>query len=256
MSSYFSNFKVDRYRFGDKEQPVLFQKLSTYVGVLDRVQDNIAAYTTVTVPDGERPDTLSYRIYGDTKYYWTFFLMNENVREQGWPLSQKRAYEKSEELYDGFVCKPSYADIPEFQTLMTTLSTTYPEGQNVQVFKSSVWTDAVVKYKNIQNAEIYLSSNTNLSGTDTVTKIRHADTTNELDLSAFDFEYNGTHHYIKSNENFEYDLIDEEGSLASITPVTFRENFINVNEELSVIKIIKQSAVTQIVGEFNRLVSK
>jgi hypothetical protein len=36
----------------------------------------------------ERPDQLSFKLYGDVSYYWTFYLLNDNIRRQGWPVKQ------------------------------------------------------------------------------------------------------------------------------------------------------------------------
>lgn len=85
--SYFADFPLAYYNFGDNEPPVLFQNLTTYLDLIDQIKDDASVYETYTILDGERPDTLSYKIYGDVAYHWTFFLMNEKLRVGGWPLT-------------------------------------------------------------------------------------------------------------------------------------------------------------------------
>jgi hypothetical protein len=84
--SYFANFPLQYYSFGNKETPVLFQDLTVYLDLIDQLKDQSSFYQYHNIFDGDRPDTLSYKIYGDSRYYWTFFLMNEHLRVSGWPL--------------------------------------------------------------------------------------------------------------------------------------------------------------------------
>ena len=58
-----------------------------YVDVIDRLAQNTYAYSAVDILDGERPDTLSYRLYGTPDYYWTFFITNDFLKDglSAWP---------------------------------------------------------------------------------------------------------------------------------------------------------------------------
>ena len=56
----------------------------------EAVEDDITVYYPYVVPEGMRPDVLSYQYYGDTIYTWTIFLANNIVdRYWEWPLSYK-----------------------------------------------------------------------------------------------------------------------------------------------------------------------
>jgi hypothetical protein len=101
--SYFRNFPVSFYRFGDNEDPVLFQNITAYVDLIDQIVDDATAYEKYTIIDGERPDTLSFKLYGSVDYYWTFYLINEKIRQQGWPLSSTEVYAKAKEFYPNTV---------------------------------------------------------------------------------------------------------------------------------------------------------
>ena len=35
-------------------------------------------YTFYEIIDGERPDTVSYKLYGNPSYHWTFFIINND----------------------------------------------------------------------------------------------------------------------------------------------------------------------------------
>ena len=78
MSNYFSRFPTNLYKFGSNEQPVLFQNLTAYVDIVDRLKDNIAFYEYYYIIEGDRPDQVSMQLYGTTNAYWTFFIFNNN----------------------------------------------------------------------------------------------------------------------------------------------------------------------------------
>ena len=52
------------------------------------VLDNIVAYFPYTIPEAERPDVTAYKQYGDVKYTWLIFLIND-IQDPifGWPLN-------------------------------------------------------------------------------------------------------------------------------------------------------------------------
>ena len=56
--------------------------------VRDDVFKNDTLYTQYTVKNGERPDQVSYEIYGDEQYYWVILQINEIIDYYNeWALS-------------------------------------------------------------------------------------------------------------------------------------------------------------------------
>lgn len=84
---YFSNFKPTLYKFGDEVTYSLFNNLTQYVDLIDEIKSQNLYLDDYTIPVNERPDQTSFKIYGTTDYYWTFFLANDHIRENGWPLT-------------------------------------------------------------------------------------------------------------------------------------------------------------------------
>jgi hypothetical protein len=84
---YFKNFNPTLYKFGTENSLSLANNLTAYVDVIDQVKVNDVMLNDFVIPRNERPDQTSFRIYGTTDYYWTFFLTNDHVRERGWPLT-------------------------------------------------------------------------------------------------------------------------------------------------------------------------
>ena len=83
---YFRSFSNTFYRFGDERDAVVFQNISLYADVVDQVKDSITFLNVHTVQEGFRPDQVSIQLYGTPLHYWTFYLINDDLREQGWPL--------------------------------------------------------------------------------------------------------------------------------------------------------------------------
>ena len=97
--SFFRNFPIAQYYFGNETSTALFQNITAYIDLIDQVSDDTSFYELYTIIDGERPDTLSYKLYGTVDYYWTFFLLNENLRMQGWPLTTQQIYQLAPQYY-------------------------------------------------------------------------------------------------------------------------------------------------------------
>lgn len=97
--TFFRNFPLTEYQFGDETSFAIFQNITSYIDLIDQISDDTTFYETYTIIDGERPDTLSYKLYETINYYWTFFLLNEKIRKQGWPLTIQQLYTLSREYY-------------------------------------------------------------------------------------------------------------------------------------------------------------
>lgn len=101
--AFFRNFPRLNYRFGDELTTSLFQNISVYVDLIDQIANDGSFYQTYTILDGDRPDVVSQKLYGTTDYYWTFYLLNENIRLQGWPLTVQEIFENSKIYYPNIV---------------------------------------------------------------------------------------------------------------------------------------------------------
>ena len=101
--SFFTNFPLVDYKFGNEVDTALFQNLTVYVDLFDQIIDNTSLYTSYTIQDGERPDSLSFKLYGTVDHYWTFYLLNNKLRIQGWPLTYQDQHTQAEKFYPNTV---------------------------------------------------------------------------------------------------------------------------------------------------------
>lgn len=248
MSNYFENFPKVVYLFGDETQPVQFQKLTKYVDVIDTFRDDVAAYIEYEIRDGDRPDTLSYRLYERSTYDWTFFLMNERLRETGWPMSITQLQERAPiDFFPHYVARLSIStadSAAEFAGI-------YPIGTPVEVSGKK----GVVVRKNLDVGEITISSDSDLTGGVTLA-YQDPDTSDPLQVGASltntVYEYEGIHHY----ENDSAEWLDRWfDNLAFAVPKTNLDYLIDQNDESKRIRIIKKENIDTLVGELKRLLA-
>ena len=93
MSIYFSNFQNVIQWFGEEGLSNRVENIGIFSDVIDQIKDASTSYQDYYILPDERPDQVSFKLYGSINYYWTFWLMNNHIREQGWPLSNKKIYE-------------------------------------------------------------------------------------------------------------------------------------------------------------------
>lgn len=98
-TNFFKNFKPVYYKFGDENTSTLFQNMTQYVDIVDQIKENDAFFEDYTVMPEERPDHVSTKLYGSPDYYWTFFMMNDHIRESGWPKTNYEVLAYCQEAY-------------------------------------------------------------------------------------------------------------------------------------------------------------
>jgi len=98
--TYFAPFGQTVYKFGEADNAIVsFQNISAYADIVDKFKEAEQSYLKYSILDGDRPDVLSSKMYGDQKYYWTYYLLNDHIRRQGWPLSYNEMEETAKEQY-------------------------------------------------------------------------------------------------------------------------------------------------------------
>lgn len=114
--SYFKNFSPTIYRFGNETSFAVTDNLTQYSDLVDQVKDQVMMVDDYTIPVNERPDQTSFKIYGTTDNYWTFFLANDHIRERGWPLTLKEVDTAAELRYPHrmVTCKLRHQDVVDY----------------------------------------------------------------------------------------------------------------------------------------------
>ena len=78
----------------------------------DDIFSNVVYFKTYTIQEGERPDQVSLKAYGNQFYDWVILLTNNMVNAQyDWPLSNYEMYRTLEEEFDD-----PYSEIHHYET--------------------------------------------------------------------------------------------------------------------------------------------
>jgi len=97
--AYFTKYPKIRYPFGGLATTSVVQDIGVYIDLIDRIKDDASYYKEYPIRAGDRPDTVSQALYGTPDYYWTFFLLNDDLKLRGWPLSDQAITQKAKEEY-------------------------------------------------------------------------------------------------------------------------------------------------------------
>ena len=102
--AFFKQFPKIEYDFN--REGVINNMVDIYRSVrpLQNFVDDTSAYVYYEVKNGERPDIVSNKLYGNQNFYWTFFVVNEGLHDglQAWPMSQEDLFTYIEREYEGY----------------------------------------------------------------------------------------------------------------------------------------------------------
>ena len=88
--SYFKSFPRIAYSFDDGKTARVCVDILTRVGLRQKVKDFSEFFSDYDVEEGERPEILADRIYGDPELHWTILVANDiHNQYYEWPLSQR-----------------------------------------------------------------------------------------------------------------------------------------------------------------------
>ena len=84
---YFAKFPKIMYDIlGDGNSTVVTDLLRR-VKIKSSIKDSLTMFDTYSVEGGESPETVAYKLYGDSKYHYVILLLNNITdRYYGWPL--------------------------------------------------------------------------------------------------------------------------------------------------------------------------
>ena len=236
---YFNNFPFAYYKFGNNTTFDLFQDLTPYVDIIDQFKDQVGAYRTVTILEGDRPDVLSEKLYNNPNLYWTFFLLNDKLRESGWPLTNIE------------LTNIAQRDYPN-TTLITRdeIFNSFDVGQTVIGVLSGA--TGVVLRKRVDFGQIIIETSDTFIQDEIIYTVNGGGATESATLTSVVEEYNATHHY--ENEDGEYVDVDPfDPDPALLTQVTFLDRYLASNEDLRDIKVFNNNVISQVNKAFQKI---
>jgi len=90
MTQYFSQFPLTNYNLsGVNGNTNIVTDIFRRVKIRSKIADNVSLLDKYDVAEGEKPEDIAYKIYGDADYFWVITLVNNIVnRYYDWPLPE------------------------------------------------------------------------------------------------------------------------------------------------------------------------
>jgi len=241
---YFKNFSQVDYIFGDDffrkgggdAVFELMQDLTSYVEVIDTIKQNASFYSKYQILDGDRPDQISQKLYGTPAYHWTFYILNDHIRTQGWPLTHQQIEKKYKR------------DFPhQYIETRKDLTGIFTPGQRV-VGSQSNGSGKVVR-RNLDTGVLIIDAGTTtFQKNETVNNVTFDGVPGSLFVNATGHEYNAPYFYRSGTERVDIDPAVGPG--AQLTEVTFADYYIEQNNELKIIDVIRPESINEIVNTY------
>ena len=248
---YFQRFPFVNYNFGNNEANTIFPNISAYVDIIDQLKDEVAFYEKYTILDGDRPDIVSQKLYETPDFHWTFFLMNDGLRESGWPLPEREMRALVKKRYPHRTV-----------TTQSNIASNFLPGDFV-TGKTSGTTGRVVE-RNLDLGQIIIASDKNEAGLNnnfgqteqivagTTAEEQNANTATLISESQ---QFNAPLYYKNSSGDI-VDIDPYNQTTSGLVPTTIMEDNINFNDRLKDIVIIKPSRVSSVISEYFRLLKE
>lgn len=265
MATFFKDFPLVNYRFGNETDTALFQNITTYISILDALRDDVSFYNDYFIGEGERPDIVSQRLYGHVGFYWTFYYLNNHIRESGWPLSIQELYKRVKVDYPNEVITTADNIAVEDGGLNTTA---FAVGSSV----GGTWSGATGKIikKNLDMGQLVIRKTTpnqefkdnNSAGVTSSLFERIKGDNDQYARSVVAVEqYNAIHHYEDADGVWQFLTPNTDGGVSLTTgadwlPVTYWDRYEAKNNALRQIKILTPNVAAQVQAEFNKLLRR
>lgn len=231
MSYYFQGFPNIQYDINDDGHTIEVVDIFRTVRPKQALKDDLLLYSKYTIQDGERPDHVSQKLYSSSDYFWTFFMINENLVNlyTDWPLSRKEFEDMLVAKYKGYVL-----------TTEDDISTKFVQNETIQGLISGA--TAQITFKDVNTDTIRIENEVGTFRSDEL--IRGLTSGDSVTITGQTEFFNATKHYINSNE----EIVDK--NTLGATPVTYLEYEMALNEEKTQITVIRPQYIARVAEEF------
>lgn len=88
---YFQKFPYTFYTLDDRKTTQLIQNILIRNKITDDIKNSFVMYDEYDVRDGDTPEILAYKFYGDSNLHWLILHMNEILDPRfDWPLDTRK----------------------------------------------------------------------------------------------------------------------------------------------------------------------
>ena len=246
--SFFRQFPRTQYDLRNDSNLLTITDLFRNVDVNESMLDGFINYKLERIQDGERPDQLSFRLYENNAFYWTFFICNDFLKEgyNAWPKGQQGLTEFINEEYGAYSVL-----VLDSSTIRQVCALTNPLSQTITLGSTSG-----IKIHKIDETrqQIWLKGNhTILNNVEAESfSITTGDSPDALSLTALDgFAF-------AENAPYSYNTYSATtGDIIRTTDFTsYRKYHEDEDEERSFIKVIRPGLITTFTDRYKELINE
>lgn len=273
-NEFFKNFPEITYKLNDGRIVFIkdFFRKST---IAESGLDSLIDYTMYECQEGDRPDVVADKLYGNSDLHWTFFLVNEITNYEEWYKDNEVFENYMSEKYEGqYLISSASTDIvsssgkfllgeqltthyTELQAIKTELdkgafSSANPSGKtDGQVQDLLAQREALLAVRKLGHVIQVdpLFNRIGIVGDRFATSdvITGSKSTKSFTVSSAVERRDGISHYKNGDGVKKY--TNESG----YEPVTFYTEELNLNENKRLIKVIRPEFINRVVNEFERV---
>lgn len=97
---FFNNFPVLLYDIDNTRNGQALVHILRRFKITDLVKSNVNTFDRYTIKDGESPDLLAYKVYGNPQYHWILMLFNDIYDPfLEWPIAERELIEFAKVKY-------------------------------------------------------------------------------------------------------------------------------------------------------------
>ena len=244
---FFKNYRKTAYTFGDDyakiggagRQIEFVQDISQYVDVIDQVREGVIFGEPYNIIENERPDQVSQFLYDTPIYHWTFFMMNESLREHGWPLTLRQ------------IDEVITTDFPhQFLQFRADISNIFLQNEFVTGGISGIRGKIIKRHIDL-GVIVVDTGGAQFRKGEVVTCTGLPQNTAILPNVATGYEYDAPHHYEDASGDW-VDIDPLSPAPALYNEITVKNRYHTINESLKQIKVIKPGNIVQIASAYKR----
>lgn len=237
MANFFDLFPTERYSLSDKRYPdyQIVRNIIFRTAMIKEALNNSSAYIEYVVRDGDTPEILASKVYGNPEAHWVILYANDIIDPQyDWPLNTTSFYNYMVDKYRSMAEADEGGPLEDYQVVSWTQNTTNPNSVHHY--------EKVVKQEN--------------TAAQTTTEFRYQIDGTKLTNNELSVPYD-RYDTLTAEQDFTPINIQFPGQTVIQTiyrnSVTYYDYEIEKNEAKRNIKIIKKEYYPQIVREFETI---
>ena len=253
--AFFKYFPTTQYKI-QRDTTINIVDIFRQVRAVSYLLDDVNAYEFYDVSDGERPDVTSFKLYDTVDYYWTFFLLNDKLRNglEDWPKSYTELEDFVNRKYPGYAIQGTRnAGATKDGTNVMIEQFTVGETITGETSGATATISEIIPEVN----QIVLTSYTgSFSNGETINGANGGSIIDDSYYNwAITLHADAAKYYTNSDGEI-VDFTDLVLSPSSMTPLSHKEYETNINDENSRIRVIRKDYVEDFAIAYRELINR